>query len=167
MNDKVAYLRVYTWQGMSLGAQHWYADLDMRGASKVKVEAPLTQHHATLLNKEARRSGYRAVLYKRGEMYGGFLRRADAIRHGMKQWPEAFPGTTVLLQGRAVSGSPMPILSAPFDTTEANKIAKLFVDMGFYKGYYERGAEEHNAILDDADEVWHEILMEGTCEATE
>jgi len=159
--EKVAYLRIYTWQGMSLGAQHWYAELDMRDASAVKVKGPLTQRHATILNKDLQRRGY-SMRYKRGTMYDGFLDWEEAANRGIEQWQEVFPGTTILLLGRASSGSPMPIIHAPegTDVEALNALTAKCEEMGWYKAHYERGASDHNDLLGEISDEWDALINE-------
>ena len=160
--ENVVYLRIYTWQGMSLGAQHWYAELDMRGASAVKVKGPLTQQHATIVNKDLRRQGY-SMRYKRGYMYDGFLEWEEAANRGIEQWQEVFPGTDVLLLGRASSGSPMPIIAAPegVDIEALNALTAKCEEMGWYKARYERGADDHNDLLDEISDEWFALVNAG------
>jgi len=119
-NGVIAYIDVYTWQGMSIGAIHYYAKLTC-GSENVELKGKLTQRHATYLNKENRQRGYDWDMYKPGDVYGGFVERQEAIDLAIKTFKHHFKQARCLLLGKRAFIEPKPVLAmdAPDDTINA------------------------------------------------
>ena len=126
-NNIIAYAHIYTWQGMSLGAVHYYAEIQC-GGETVKALGALTQEHATYLNKENRRRGFRIERYHAGKMYDGFLERQEAVDAARDSYKNHFPHARCLLLGRHTSIEPFPVLDldGPAEVLdELNEIAVI------------------------------------------
>lgn len=122
----IAHAYIYTWQGMSLGAVHYYAELKC-GEGNVKATAKLSQRHAIYLNQEARRSGHKWIMYHPGQDYDGFLERQDAVDAAIATYKVHFPQARCLLLGNRSYVEPFPVLDldGPGEVKDAlNKIAE-------------------------------------------
>lgn len=109
-NNALVHAEVSTWQGISIGAVHYYVTLKC-GDKEVELECVLTERHAARLNKEARQMGY-AMKYAPGGKYRGFLEREEAIAAAVAEWRGCFPWGRCLLLGRRVFIRPFRVLEA-------------------------------------------------------
>lgn len=93
-------LNVNTLRGASLGAIHWYVELqsdDENGNLKVvELLHPLTKANALELNKEDEF----LRPYRPGNMYPGFWSFEKAKEAGVDQWRTTFPEGKFLVEGR-------------------------------------------------------------------
>jgi len=105
---RVVRLEIYTWQGMPLGAIHYYAELhswdfdDKRGRGTMgRLERPLNAREAAKINKQLRQD-YSDKLYELyevqpGEMDYRFETKEQALEEALKQWLVIFPDAEVLV----------------------------------------------------------------------
>jgi len=108
--NTIAHAYIYTWQGMSIGAIHYYAELRC-GDAIVKATAKLTERHAAYLNEENRRRGYKTRFYYPGKEYGGFLERQEAVDAAIATYKAHFPQARCLLLGQPSYIEPFPVLA--------------------------------------------------------
>ncbi len=110
MNAKVVRLEIYTWQGTSIGAIHYYAELhswdfnDKRGRSVGdlgRLERPLNAHDAAKINEQLRQTYsdkyYEMYKVQPGEMDYRFETREQALEEALKQWLVIFPDAEALV----------------------------------------------------------------------
>ena len=108
---RIVYLHITTWQGISLGAIHYYGKLH-GGGREVKLQHPLTAEQAAQVNKSAFAEGM-AFGFKVGEMYHGFDDRQEIIRLARSTWREHFPDADVLVVGNPCVAEPQRVLHGP------------------------------------------------------
>jgi hypothetical protein len=59
--SKIVYLEITTWQGISIGATHYYGQLTGRGMESIDLEYTITSAQAARLNKTDEQSwGWKA-----------------------------------------------------------------------------------------------------------
>lgn len=139
MKAKAIYLTITTWAGMSLGAQHYYAELQQDYGDNCKVELTrvLTPAQAAKANR------YRSP--------GDF----EEIRElALRTWLEHFPDAQILIEGRWSVGDPQKILACPGDPTlvdEANAICQEFEKIEGYQ--YRRNWDRANTLNDTWDQL--------------
>ncbi len=108
-------LNLNTLRGVSLGAIHWYVELqsdDKNGNMKVvELLHPLTEANALELNKgdEFLRP------YRIGDMYPGFWSPEDAKQASIDQWKDTFPEGKFLVEGRSVYLQPKIVIDSVFE----------------------------------------------------
>lgn len=94
----VVHLDVSTWQGISIGAVHYYVSVyyetptERYGLKIIELERPLSQDEAKRMNKEARERGYLSNMYTAGDMTEGFDTEAQAVAAGIKYYKDNFVG---------------------------------------------------------------------------
>lgn len=120
----IVYADIYSWQGMSFGAIHYYSELRC-GRETKKVEWPLTQKHATYLNKENRRRGFSGTWYQRGTEYDGFLEYEDAMKATLARYKEYFPQARCLLLGKSSTVKPFPVAELDGSNEIKNKLNEI------------------------------------------
>ena len=121
----IVYLYLSSWVGISLGATHYYAELQPSGDRKnVDIMDTLTAKQAAALNKKGVRY-YRP--FKPGDQYKGFDTKEAAIQAGIEQWRTHFPDGKFLVLGRAGYCEPQPLLATSFlnEAAEAELKAKV------------------------------------------
>lgn len=126
-NNIIAYGDIYSWQGVSLGAIHYYGEICCGGRT-TKVLGALTQEHATYLNKENFRRGFKITRYHPGKLYDGFLERQEAIDAAIGAYKNDFPQARCLLLGQHTYIEPFPVLEldGPADVFDRlNEIAAM------------------------------------------
>jgi len=102
MTDNTWTLDIYSWEGMSIGATHYYAEIrDPDFRSKGNVKHKMTIAEATAVNKKNRRM-YNDELYELymatpGDETEGFDTKEDAITEAVKQWLEYAPAGSKLI----------------------------------------------------------------------
>jgi len=115
------FVEITTWQGISLGATHYYGYLrgylheNDQHIHEIELKHPLTQREATKLNKN---SGFDYIIFEKGDMYPGFDDIKEIVDLAIKTWKEYFPNACVLVLGKAVHAEPQEILIGPHDYME-------------------------------------------------
>lgn len=121
-------LHITSWQGVSLGAEHYYAELqgpDETGYKKVELHDILTSRQAARLNKK---NGERS-LYRAGERHKCFDTEDDAIQAGIREWKTHFPDATYLVLGSSSYIEPKPLLASSLeDDSELKAKVQAIVD---------------------------------------
>jgi len=111
----ICYLEITTWQGVSIGAQHFYGELKTSDDYKdsVSLERKLTPRSAAAMNKSRRRMGLMELGYRAGQMFNGFDTREEIMTLSVKTHREHFPKTTILVLGDRAVAEPCPVLDGP------------------------------------------------------
>jgi hypothetical protein len=133
MNDeRVVHLYISSWIGTSLGATHFYGELQGEIDSeykKVELMDTLTSAQAVRLRK----SGYNYL--DAGDLYSGFDTRDDVIKMGVEQFRQHFPAADILVLGRSAVADPQKILVGPADLIAfVNPLADEAKRIGGYEG---------------------------------
>jgi len=99
ITEKIVKLEIYTWQGISLGATHYYVELhswisgDRRSNSRLSRK--LSKREAGRLNEMLRLSysekSYELYKVKPGDMDWRFETYQQALSEALKQWKIIFP----------------------------------------------------------------------------
>ena len=108
-NNCLVTLEVSTWQGLSLGATHYYGRLlgYVDGEYKcVELKHPLTPSQAAGLNKEE--TSHRT--WRAGTLYPGFPTRDDVIAFASECFQQHFPAATALVVGSFAASEPKLIV---------------------------------------------------------
>ena len=111
----ICYLEITTWQGISLGAQHFYGELRTSDDynDSAKLERKLTPRAAAAMNKSRRNMGLMELHYRAGQMFNGFDTREEIIALAVKTYREHFSKTTILVLGDRAVAEPCPVLDGP------------------------------------------------------
>ena len=129
--DKFVVLEITSWQGMSLGATHYYGKLkgyDERGdALFVDIEKPLTEKESKRLSEKD------DCTYRAGTLTSRFDSKQEIIDIAMDKWKTYFPAAEFLLQGQWACADPQNCLIAPDGLKE--KINKLYLESKEIGGY--------------------------------
>ncbi len=147
----IVYLKISTWQGISLGATHYYGELVMSAGEDYRVielKKSLTKRQAAKLNKAADMDW----LYEPGDQYHGFDTKAEIIVLAVKTFRDHFPGADLLILGNPAYSEPMPILVGD---SQANEKAEELVTAAEAIGGYGRGKDKEMDKLVDA---WRELI---------
>ena len=108
-DNVIVYAHIYSYKGMSLGAIHYYCEFRC-GGETTKATAPLSVEHATCLNKENRRRGYKTEFYRPGKDHDGFLEYDDAVGATLT-YKSKFPQARCLLLGTHSAVMAFPVLA--------------------------------------------------------
>lgn len=95
-------LDIYSWQGVSLGATHYYAEIrDPDYRSKGNIKHKMTKAEASAVNKKNRLmyNDDVASMYRvsPGDETEGFDTKEDAIAEAVRQWLEYAPAGSRLV----------------------------------------------------------------------
>lgn len=112
----LVHVYVNTYRGVSLGAIHWYVELqsnDENGDLKIEeVLHPLTAAQTLELNNS---DGYHLQLYRVGDRYPGYWSYEDAKQAGIDQWRTIFPEGKFLVEGRSAYLEPKIVADSVFE----------------------------------------------------
>lgn len=118
-------LHVHTLRGISIGATHWYVELqteDDKGNLKIiELSHPLSTAETDDMN----RSEEYAIMrdFRVGELYSGFWSREKAIEAGKQQWRERCPEGKFLILGRTLYEEPKIVVDTRYDDSDSLKAA--------------------------------------------
>ena len=136
--EKIVYLDITSWAGLSLGAIHYYGTLwGHKNGDMEKVEltrflsaraaAKLTKLHGT------------DWVYRAGRPYHGFDTRDEIIELAKRTYRDHFPAANILILGKIVVADPQPVLDGPPDfTNKVNTWVKEAESIGWYDGGHEQ-----------------------------
>ena len=109
MTMKVAYLNISTWEGISVGACHFYGSLSC-GKKTIDIERVLTKSTASRLNQKRAKD---LLPYEKGSETALFLSSASVRRRAIATFREHFPKANILVEGRRSVVEPQPVLVGP------------------------------------------------------
>ena len=135
MTDKLVYLEITSWIGISIDAMHFYGSLkghindDFRS---IELLHALTIEEAKVVSKAS------SIRFSPGDMYNGFLNKQDIINLALKIYKDRFPQAEVLVLGRIAIADPQEILDGPPAFKDAvNKLYNTAESIGWYDGGHE------------------------------
>jgi len=154
------YLDINSWNGISIGATHFYGELlcfDGAGLKKVTVTHKMTSKMAKELSKKD------DWHYKPGEETHRFSDKEQIIDKAKEIWKREFPNGRVLFLGSGSSIEPKQILDTSFDCnpillSKVNEIADTYPDLDKSLADNECGWRIRYTVND----VW-EVLVDTLC----
>jgi len=105
--EKYVVLEISSWQGMSLGAEHYYGKLVGEKDDnyiKYELEKIMSKKDAERLSKKD------DWKYKEGRGTSRFENEDEIREIAIKEWQKIFPNACALLEGRSISAEPMKCL---------------------------------------------------------
>lgn len=159
INLKTVYLEIASWQGISMGAQHYYGELVSReedGHRTVKLTRILTSRQAAKANRY--RSSDSFLNVKAGQESEGFDEKEEIIELALKVWLNHFPDAQILIQGRITVAEPQEILACPAYPQIIEPANKLYEEFESFEGYhYKRNWQKAEEI----DDKWTKLINQG------
>jgi len=148
---KRVYLHITSWIGVSVGAQHYYAQLqdDTDYDRRIDLTRILTPAQAARANRD---SFFRV---KAGQESKGFDSQDEIRTLAVKVWQEYFPDGDILLEGDWGTAEPLRILVWPKHPElidEANRVWSQFEKISGYQ--YEKNLDAADRLT----EMWESIL---------
>lgn len=110
--DRIVYLEISSWVGISLGATHCYGDLWSNG-ERYPMRKKLTPREAIALNKKHEWDQYRG-----GDLYSGFDSHSEITLIALETYKTHFPQADILVLGRSCVAEPQKILDGPPEIKE-------------------------------------------------
>ncbi len=124
------YLETTSWQGIAIGAIHYYAKLVDPDYKVHQVEITLSVDQAAVLNQYDRH-----VTYEAGDQTSRWDDKKDLCKAGLVLFQAIAPSTDVLLKGNHCSADPLEPLFGPTEAvTELRKIWRDAEDIGWWEG---------------------------------
>ncbi len=152
-------VNVNTLRGASLGAIHWYVELqsdDENGDLKVvELSHPLTEANILELNKadEFLRP------YREGDMYSGFWSPESAKQAGIEQWRDIFPKGRFLVEGRHYYIEPKIVAATIYeDDGDLKAAAAKIVEDCEAIGWFDN--PKNDTLMDQYMLQWEMLLRE-------
>ena len=110
----IVYLDITSWQGMSIGAEHFYGALIHSGDTyqKIEVEGKMTSKQAKALSKKD------DFPYRAGSRTTRFETREEVIEAAKIVFAEKFPGIEFLVVGNAAACDPKLVVVGPEEKKE-------------------------------------------------
>jgi hypothetical protein len=155
---QLVHLHVSTLIG-SLGATHWYAELqtedDDGELQIIELSHPLLTAEALDLNKSEEYTMMRD--FRVGEAYKGFWSREKAIEAGHQQWREQCPEGKFLVLGRALYEQPKIVVDTIYEDGDALKTAAVeIVDKCRAIGWFDN--PKNDKLMDEYCLQWQVLL---------
>lgn len=163
MKPKIAFAEITTWQGISIGADHYYLKIRWHdkkdGYQCEEIDDILTAEHAKILNQRERNKAvdYR-FKYKAGEKIRGFWKKELAESAAISWVEKNIPDYTIILTGSSSATASVSRCIKHPDTKKMNRINALYKkanDIGFYDNpcndkKMEKIDKEFNSLLTTA-----------------
>lgn len=146
--SKFVYLDITSWAGLSLGAQHYYAELQSGGDEpSVKLTRILTPHQAAKANRYRSSDGFLRV--RAGDESDGFDEKDEIYKLALKVWQKCFPQGEILLEGRSSVGDPLKVLACPSHPETINIANGIWDEFEAIEGWqYKKNWSKAKAISD-------------------
>ena len=112
-NKYCVYLEITTWQGLSIGAEHYYGKLCGYNKGEhisVELKKVMTREDARILNKKDS-----AHCWEEGETTDRFDTEEGIKKIARKEWKKHFPQAKIVVEGREGVIEPQPIFVGPSD----------------------------------------------------
>lgn len=129
---KSVYLEISCWQGISLGAEHYYGSLTQTRPDykQVKLTKVMTQAEANASNDK---DSCEFCQYEAGEETERFDSESEVKSAALTKWKEIFPDAEILFCGNSCHADPTEILVAPEPIlTKGNELYKRARQVGFW-----------------------------------
>lgn len=124
---RLVYLKISTYQGISLGADHYYGTLRTKGEPDVEVEGTLTRAQALALNKKDDRRGT-GLYWKPGDTTSRLDTLEQVRELGTAQARARWGDDILLVEGEPVYAGPYHVLWCP-DPVLRDRLEGLWLDM--------------------------------------
>lgn len=140
------YLEITTWQGISLGATHYYGKL-VYGAECIELTHSLTATQAAKLGR------LHDWTYREGDRSPHFDMKEEIIELALSTYKEHFPDAYLLVLGKPCYAEPQPILDGPSNIkARINQLCERIEAIGGWEQNY----REMGRICDE----WETIIEE-------
>ncbi len=127
----IAHLNITSWEGISIGAEHYYGKLTWPESdwSGYELQHILTSREAAYLNKKVGAMGM-SVAYKAGEEHPGFGSEAAVRKAALEKYKEQCPDADFLIVGDPAHAEPHLVIAGDEQImVAANKLYKEFEAM--------------------------------------
>ena len=154
----IAHLEISTYQGISIGAIHWYAKLKIEdesekwGSKSIEIERKMSAKEAKIANKELQARGFLSDRYKPGSLTNGFNTEEDAIQAGIQKFKSHYKGVLFLGDNCCVSAWKR-VLFYP----DIKEISSLAIQMNAISDEFikNNGYEGDKSIAEKLDSKWY------------
>ena len=124
--EEIICLNITSWQGISIGAEHYYGELITleRDIEDVEMKRKIEEvSEARYLSKKV---GYKGA-FKVGDETSCFTTEKQLIKEVRKQYKKHFPKTRMIILGRHLEFYPQKIILGPRNLKKINNV--------YYKAY--------------------------------
>lgn len=149
---RVCYLDISSFQGLSIGAIHFYGELRCDG-NRVELIHHLTTEEAIERTKRERADMGSEYRYKRGDKSRGFTTEEQIIDLACRTWHKHFPDADVLILGDNCVAEPQRVLVGPKEFK--TQINKWYAECKAF-GWYEGNPKKMERISDTFWDYWKE-----------
>lgn len=158
---QLVHMNITTLCGRSLGATHWYVELqteDEEGELEItELSHPLSTTETNELNQSEEYTIMRD--FKVGEKYSGFWSPEKALEAGQQQWREIYPAGKFLVSGRAIYLEPRPVIDTIYEDDEnlkaaADEIVRACEAIGWFDN------PKNDKLMDQYTLQWQILLRE-------
>lgn len=163
----VGHLEVSTWQGISIGAVHWYCKVIIEENDKdferVEMTRPLTAKEAATMNKEEQERGLLFSSNKAGDLTEGFITEEDAIKTGVQYFGSKYKGILYDSGYASCSAWKKVILCQPEFAELVNKMNLLADKFQALNGY--ECVKKNKKLVEKIDNRWFRLSqkLEALC----
>jgi len=137
----ICYLNITTWQGISIGAIHYYGSLNFR-TKKITLKRKVTKQDI-----EQKKERFLTI----GDSTEGFNSEEDLISLAKKQWKKHFPEAKALVLGSPTHIEPHKMLIGPHKR-QCNFLYNQAKNLGFYD--YEKNYD----TVDKLSNQWYKLI---------
>lgn len=155
----IGHLDVTTWQGISIGATHWYCDLTVEENNKkvedIELKRPIGAAEAAALNKEDKANGLLGSYHKRGNMTTGFMTKEAAIKAGVDYFKSKYKGILFDSGYASCSAWKKAIIfpeAVSLLVKEMNDLADKFQALNGYEG-------NNQKLVTKLDNQWYKLYL--------
>jgi hypothetical protein len=154
----IGHLEVSTWQGISIGAIHWYCKIVVEENDKVErieMKRPITAKEAATMNKEEQERGLLFSSNKAGDLTEGFITEEDAIKTGTEYFASKYKGILYDSGYASCSAWKKVILCQPEFSELSNKMNLLADKFQTLNGY--ECAKKDKKLVERIDNRWFKL----------
>jgi len=150
--SEIVFLKINCWEGVSVGAEHWYGVLrsydERHNRIDTELQRKMTAQDVVHLNKK-RGMGHDCG-YKVGEFTTCFYTRRSVIEKAKRVFRRHFPRAKVLMLGDAGTAQQQPVIVGPKDFKEPiNKLVKEAEKINWWDN-----EEEMQILWDKWQKIW-------------